>query len=165
MIGADRRDVEAHAAAELRNQGYDCVISEQIGGVVLELFIFDKAIIRYRGFMGAVSGDAQRARASGTFYASDELPGPDFAPGCGLLFSSSDRAEAVSEGLGVRRARVDLYNPIYCDRQTWPRLDLDVLRRVRIDSLIDPATGDVLTLDRRQGQLNRAMRRAMRRKL
>lgn len=159
------RDREALAYRDLGLQGYDCVISEQIDGLICELAIFDKTAVRYHSAMGPVADAAEAARASGMFYAVDHLPDPEYAPGCGLLFGSREMADAESgDGFGVRPVKADLHTPIYCERDTWPLMNLDVLRRFRIDALIDPATGDVLTLDRRHGQLNRAMRRALRRK-
>jgi hypothetical protein len=137
---------------------HDCIVTAESHGYIFEVIVLDRSAIRCRSVMGAPAMHARRALSSGIFYSIGDLPGPDYAPDCPLLFSSRDRAEAAC-GV-VRQVVAETGNAIYCDCDVWDQLNVDDLRELRVDCLVDPSTGDALLVNRTPPrQLNRAARR------
>jgi hypothetical protein len=158
---------EAHeesVCSQIAAQGHDCIISEELNGVVLEVIVFSDAVIRNRG-QGDVAPKIKAKVAAGAFHFVDGLSGE--ADGCCRLFTCGTRALAIGgEHSRLQKALLPVLNPLYCSASTWPKLDLDVLRQFRFDCLVDPANGEALALDAAKVRpMNRADRRATKTKI
>jgi hypothetical protein len=137
---------------------HDCIVTGEIDGHIGEIIVVEPSVIRPRTKMGAPLAEAARAIASGIFHAVDDAP--TFEDGdYPLLFSSRRRAQEA--GGTVRQVVVETGVSFYCDSDAWPLLDLEALQLdLKIDCLVDPVTGDALSLTTTELKpLNRTERR------
>ena len=142
--GSRPRDFELARCAEAREAGHDAIVVIQADDTIHEIIVLDSNAVRSRESVGKVkSWKSATAFERLVFYEVEDAEGPDFAPGCRLLFGNRRRAGTTP----IRRVLVNATNPLYCDKAAWPRFDYDVLRHIQADCLIDPTTRDALLID------------------
>lgn len=157
-------EVDSHFEQEMcdfaQSEGHDCIVSKEPDGLVWEIAVFDRSIVKFRSTMGAVSAAAIRGLKEGLFYSSQNLSAPEFSEECAIVFGDRARAAEFTPHDTIVAAGVDERLSIFCDQTTWPFLDRSFLEEQHVDVVIDPDTGDALVFDRDKAlPLNRQLRR------
>jgi hypothetical protein len=156
------RQADADRCRQRRSDGFDAVVSIEFEGTIFEIIALDDNVVRRRDSDIKKLRDWRSPKAFEAlmFLEVGGLAGPDYAPDSVALFGEP-RAAAEAGG-SWHRVVVDAINPIYCERDVWPLMDVDVLRYADVECLIDPRDGSALVLE--PGKiipLNRAMKREL----
>lgn len=154
-------DRERQLCAMIAEQGYDCIVTSLWNGLIDEVVVFDQSTIRLREKSHRLP--SPEVASTNIFYC-DEHSLDSYTAETITLFRSRARASTCGDGGSIKPALIDGRIPVYCDRNSWACLNLDVLRGLQVDCLIDPATGDAFAIDlSRIILLNRDMLRQYRR--
>lgn len=138
----DNHELAKSLCAEISAQGYDCIVTTQVLGLIWEAIVFDKSAIRLRP-VHPVDPIPPRV-----FYAVDGAQPPEYATDRALLYHSRSRAlEVAGNGAAPRMVAASAWSPTYCDQAAWRGMDFEMLREFCTDCLVDPETGDALLLD------------------
>lgn len=138
------REAEAQYCQEAHEAGFDVLVTLHNEGSITEAIALADGVIQRRGY--TESGlqpwipDADGTLGRMLFYRA-EVEAEQSLDDRSVYVTCSPMTD------GAPRVLVNPVNPVYCEQDTWGKFDLEFLRFLSIDIVVDPASGNALVTE------------------